>query len=244
MSNPAPNYEELAALRALGMLDAESTRLLLDAARRDPGVQQLLEAFDETTAHLACDAPDVPPPPGLRREIMDALPPEHGKVLAFSPLFPFAIAACLMVIGIIEAVEVFRLSDEKADLQAQLDTAQADVQHLRDSNALISLRLAALDPKDPAYAAARVLVAWDANQHHGSIALQNMPLTTAGHDYQLWVLDPNAPAPISAGVISAARPFEVTSVSTAKPGFAISLEPTGGSDKPTGPILFAVAPAE
>ncbi len=102
----------------------------------------------------------------------------------------------------------------------------------------------ALDAKDPAYTTARVLVGWDGNQHRGSIALQDFPPTPAGHDYQLWVLDPNAPAPVNAGVLTAARTFADTTCSMPRPGFAISLEPAGGSTSLTGPILFAVAPAE
>jgi anti-sigma-K factor RskA len=56
------------------------------------------------------------------------------------------------------------------------------------------------------------------------------------------VLDPQALAPVNAGVITASRSFAVQPVGTQSPGFAISLEPSGGRPEPTGPILFAVAP--
>jgi anti-sigma-K factor RskA len=102
----------------------------------------------------------------------------------------------------------------------------------------------ALYAKDPDYANARVVVAWDTTLHRGSIVLENMPLAPAGHDYQLWVLDPNALQPLNAGVIAGAQTFTAAGVSVARPGFALSLEPTGGSTTVTGPILFAVAPAE
>ena len=164
--------------------------------------------------------------------------------MKFSPWLPYIIAACLLVLNIVQCFEILRVEAQRTRLQAGMQSAGMEIIRLEQSNALISLRLVALDAKDPAYAAARVFVAWDANQHRGSIALQDFPLTPAGHDYQLWVLDPNASSPLSAGVITGARVFEVDSCSMARPGFALSLEASGGSTSLTGPILFAVAPAE
>jgi anti-sigma-K factor RskA len=244
MISPSPNYEEMAALHALGLLDAEGTRQLLNAAARDPEVRRLVDALDETAAHLACEAPEVSPPPGLRQEILRALPPARGKILSFSPWFPYVLAACLAALAIIQGVAILQLRTDRTELQTQLLNTVEEVADLRKSNALISLRLATLDAKDPAYAGARLIVAWDASRHHGTFAMSNLPPAPMGHDYQLWVLDPNAPSPVSAGVVTASRPFEVTSVSVPNPGFALSLEPAGGSPSPTGPILFAVAPAE
>jgi anti-sigma-K factor RskA len=244
MISHAPDYEEMASLHVLGLLDAEATRQLLDAAARDPAVRRLVDALDETAAHLALDAPEVSPPPALRSDIMAALPPVPGKVVPFSPWFPYALAACLAGLAIVQAVAIHDLRTGVKELRAQLFHATDEALHLRDSTALISLRLAALEAKDPAYAGAKVLVAWDANLHHGTLAAANLPPAPAGHDYQLWVLDPNAPSPLNAGVVVTSRAFDAPPVSVKNPGFAISLEPAGGSPTPTGPILFAVAPAE
>ena len=163
-------------------------------------------------------------------------------MLAFSPWFPFIVAACLMVLGIAQAVEVFRLNSDVHALQAQYVAVREDDSRLRASYSMASLRLTTLEAKDPAYAAAKVLVAWDPYQHQGAITLDALPPAPAGHDYQLWVLDPNALAPISAGVLASGRPFAVQPISVQNPGFAITLEPAGGSPEPTTPILFAVAP--
>jgi anti-sigma-K factor RskA len=141
-------------------------------------------------------------------------------------------------------MQVMKVTEGRDMAQKELFAANAKIAKLEASNALISLRLVALDAKDPAYANARVFVAWDASQHRGSIALQDFPPTPAGHDYQLWVLDPNAPSALSAGVLTGSRVFEVDSCSMPRPGFAITLEPAGGSATPSPTILFAVAPAE
>ena len=161
----------------------------------------------------------------------------RSNTLPFYHWVPCVIAACLMILGLSQARQI-------AGLKSQLLAAREDAVRLRESNAFIGLRLATLEAKDPAYAAATILVAWDPYQHRGVVAIQNLPAPPAGHDYQLWVLDPGAQAPISAGLMPGAGPFPfaVKPVSTPSPGFAISLEPGGGRPEPTGPILFAVAP--
>jgi anti-sigma-K factor RskA len=153
----------------------------------------------------------------------------------FSRWVPYVIAACLMILGVSQARQIL-------DLKSQLLAARTDATRLRESNALTDLRLAMLETKDASYTSSQIMVAWDSYQHRGVVAMENLPASPAGHDYQLWVLDPAAEAPISAGLLTTSRPFTVQPVSTPRPGFAISLEPGGGSPEPTGPILFAVAP--
>jgi hypothetical protein len=158
-----------------------------------------------------------------------------STLFPFHRVLPYAIAACLMALGITQSVQI-------GHLKRKLAATSLDAKKMRQSNAFTNLRLTVLDAKDAAYASSKVMVAWDPYQHLGTVALQDLPLPPAGHDYQLWVLDPNAPAPISAGLITGGRSFSTPSISTENPGFALSLEPTGGSSSPTGPILFAVAP--
>jgi anti-sigma-K factor RskA len=153
----------------------------------------------------------------------------------FTRWIPYAIAACLMILGISQVRQIMAL-------KLQLLAARADAARLRESNALAGLRLAKLEARDAAYASSQIIVAWDPYRHWGVVAMQNLPTAPAGHDYQLWVLDPAAEAPLSAGLMTGSRAFTATPVSTPNPGFAISLEPGGGSLEPTGPILFAVAP--
>ena len=152
---------------------------------------------------------------------------------------PYGIAACLMILGIFQVRQM-------RDLKSQLLASRADATRLWESNALGGLRLTMLEIKDAArdaaYASTQIIVAWDSYQHRGVVAVQNLSAPPAGHDYQLWVLDPTAQAPLSAGLLTGSRSFTVMPVTAPSPGFAISLEPSGGSPEPTGPILFAVAP--
>ena len=156
-------------------------------------------------------------------------------IIPFSHWIPYAVAACLMALAITQARQI-------GALQSQLLVARADLKRLQASNAMIGLRLTMLEAKDAAYASSTIMVAWDPNQHQGILSVANLPTPPPNQDYQLWVLDPAAETPLNAGVIHASRSFAVAAVSTQNPGFAVSLEPGGGSPNPTGPILFAVAP--
>jgi len=238
--------EELAALAALGFLDEAEQRELRNAGGESGGeAGQLTREFVETWARIALEAPAVPPPARLKAEILAQLPARsrEAKIIPFSQWIPYAIAACLMILGITQATQIIGLKSQLRDLQS---IASSEVAQLR-TNALIDLRLdnvpkAPAGQADPAYASSEVVVAWSPSQHSGEVSTENLPPAPPGSDYELWVLDPKAPAPIPEGPVSGSRSFTASSVTTPDPGFAISLEPRGGSPTVTGPILFAVAP--
>ena len=241
--------EELAALHAMNLLDEAGERELLEAARLDPEIGDLIREFAETAAFLAHDAPAIAPPPQVKAGLMRRLPTQNAvsKIISFPQWLPYAVAAGLMALGIVQALQVINLDSRVRDLQSSLVAGNSEIAQLRQSNAMKDLRLAVLEEgsaaqANPAYTSSRVVVAWDPIQNRGVVSMRDLPAPPAGHDYQLWVLDPNAPSPVSAGLITGSRSFAVQPVSTPHPGFAVSLEPSGGSPAPTGPVLFAVAP--
>lgn len=242
-----PRWEEEAALGALGLL--EKAAPLNSEAARDPAVARLVHDFAATAALLAYDAPQVEPPPALRRQIMaltDApqqpAARQEIKIVPFTRwALPYAIAACLMGLVIVQFVLLGRL-------QQRLGEQNGALAQLRADDSMLQLRLADMKAMNNDFINAKVMVAWDPMTHHGMITMQNLPAPPAGHDYQLWVLDPSAKAPMSAGLLTRAaraQDFAVHPVRAMDPGFAISLEPAGGRSSPTpGAILFAVAAAQ
>jgi anti-sigma-K factor RskA len=242
-----PQLEELAALHAIGLLDAAGMKLLLDAAEHDSEVEQMVRDFAESAALMAYDAPPVAPPPALQGELMRRLPAHRSssKIIAFPPWIPYALAACLMGLIVYQTSRIVHQENRIVVLKEQVQNLTAREVALTQQNDLANLRLASLEAKDAAYSSAKVMVAWDPKMHHGMISMQDMPAPPAGHSYQLWVLDPSEQAPLDAGVlhaVSGSESFAVHPISTNGPGFAISLEPAGGRPAPTGAILFAVAP--
>ncbi|MEY2409538.1 MAG: hypothetical protein QOF48_2208 [Verrucomicrobiota bacterium] len=87
---------------------------------------------------------------------------------------------------------------------------------------------------------------WIAQDQRGLVALDKLPGFTnpAAQDYQLWLIDPNSPAPISGGVFqpdasgSVRFAFAAPTVKTID-RFAVSIEPKGGAPRPTGRIVLA-----
>jgi anti-sigma-K factor RskA len=232
--------EEMAALRAVGLLDEAGMRALERAAAEDPAAARIVAEFADYAAGLAYDAPQVEPPGGLREKLLRGLPARRaeGKVVAFPRWIPYALAACLMGLTIYEAKLILGLKERVEALRAEGDS-------LRAANGLGKLQVIALEAKDPAYATAKVMVAWDPVMNHGVVSAENLPAAPAGHDYQFWVLDPKAAAPVNAGLLrKSSENFAPAPIRTPAPGFAVSLEPGGGQPEPTGAILFAVAPGQ
>jgi hypothetical protein len=160
---------------------------------------------------------------------------QPARTVIYTRWIPYLVAASLMALGI-------GLGFQVAILKKELAASTTDADHLRRSNALIGLHLAWLEAKDPTYASSRIMIAWDPNENQGVIAVDALPPAPSGQAYQLWVLDPNALTPVNAGIVTGNRAFHTGVISVDNPGFAISLEPAGGSATPTGNVLFAIAP--
>jgi hypothetical protein len=132
------HLEELAALHALGLLDAAGEAELQSAAARDPDVRSLVDSLVETAAALAHDAPLFAPPPELKRDLMRQLPRRQtaggAKVLSFPVLIPYALAAGLAGLAIWQHGLI-------QDLDTKLRTSLAEAGQLRQSNSLIAMRL-------------------------------------------------------------------------------------------------------
>jgi len=206
----------------------------------------------ENTPHSAAPADDDQKPmPKIAQGDRAALT-AGSTITRFPSWVPYAIAAGFMFFVILDIWWIHSLRADLLAAQSSLQSRQWQVTEDSERQDLADIRVVPLDAhdpaaKDPSFAAAKIAVAWNTRLHQGIVTLRNVPPPPAGYDYQLWVLDPGALAPISAGILAASggsRNFIVTPPTTDKVGFAVSLESTGGRPEPTGPILFAVAPGQ
>jgi len=132
---------------------------------------------------------------------------------------------------------VAALTQKDADSQKELAA-------LRQKNLLSEVKIATLKAQVAKFQQANAVVVWDPYQRNGVLQLEKLPPPAPGKDYQLWVIDPNNPLPVSAGVLSVPSAGLIrTSFHPAQPvqsasAFAISLEKSGGSMKPEGQIIF------
>ncbi len=87
-------------------------------------------------------------------------------------------------------------------------------------------------------------VAWSQDQQRGILTVEKLEPPGPAQDYQLWVIDPKAPAPVSAGLLrvdekgGARLEFNFSAPVGSADTFAISREKKGGSAAPEGPIML------
>ena len=253
--------EEQASLYVLGALSAEEQRAFEAALEQNAELRQLVEALRVARDAMAGNVPLVEPPPQLRQKILSQVEPQ--KVIEWSPrrqpisivrlLFPWTLAACLAVVcGISfwqqgrmqgrlgEQAERLQALNRMADsLREATNHLQQMVMALRETNRLANLRIAMLNSMLSDTPKAVAVSLWDNEQQRGVFVVQNLKPLPAGKDYQLWVMDPKYPTPVSAGVFQVDEKGNVRiEFKAGKPiasadKFAVTMEPKGGLPTPT-----------
>lgn len=126
---------------------------------------------------------------------------------------------------------------------AAVEAARADlvarVASLEQKDVLAQTQIAVLGSQLKDRPQAMAVSLWNQERQDGLLVVENLPVLDAGKDYQLWVLDPSIPVPVSAGVFKVDAEGKVRI--TFKPNqaianaakFAVSLEKEGGVLSPT-----------
>ena len=212
---------------------------------------------------LATDAPFVPG--GAR-----AAAPGQAKVVPFPAWVPWLAAACLALAAFWSQHEYRAARAENDALRAQQRLAQAALEDaqarlaeadrqaadstrqiaelgakLKSEGDLAHFKIATLASMLNNSPAALAVAVWDPSREEGVLSVSKLPAVAPAKDYQLWVIDTEYPAPVSAGtftvdpatgeahvVFKADKPVR----SIAK--FAVSVERKGGAPKPEGPIVL------
>ena len=223
---------------------------------------------DEALVALA-ELHATPPPPVLRERVLaearrEATVKRLGRALfRYRMIGAVAAGAALALGGLLgrearitssQGIELATLRQTNARLATELDAHRRVLVGLRerlDAQAQV-LRVvggprtlsAALEPQGGVQARGRVLV--DAASGEAAIFVSGLDPAPKGKTYELWSIRGNRP-PEPAGLFAVAdtdavatrvaridRAQEVTA-------FAVSVEPTGGSQSPTGPIVLVGA---
>jgi anti-sigma-K factor RskA len=138
----------------------------------------------------------------------------------------------------------WRLKDEARSQDLALSQRNAGVlqeklNELEQRDVLSQAQIAVLGSllKDQPKAVAVSL--WDQQKQNGLLVVENLPALAPGKDYQLWVIDPAIPAPVSAGVFKVDAQgkmklsFKPTAAIQTAGKFAITEEAEGGVASPT-----------
>ena len=235
--------QDLAAEYVLGSLDAGAAAAFEAELLADAELRAFADELRETTAALAHAAPPVLLPPALRERVLagvrgesKAAPSAQAKSSGLGYL-PWAVAAGF-------AITAFAFWSERSELAKEVAALRAEALALRTRDAFSKMKIATLAAQNEAYAKGVAIVVWDAEKQRGVIKLTNIPRAAAGKDYQLWVIDPKYPQPVSAGVVPvgddglARVSFTPERAIRSADKFAISIERAGGAPAPGGPIVM------
>lgn len=138
--------------------------------------------------------------------------------------------------------EMAALAPQVSTLQKSLADSQAEVKRLGEQNDISKLQLVALASKLTPKASA--VVVWDHEHKKGVLRVNGLDVQKADQDYQLWMISPENPAPVSAGVFkvekdgSARLVFEPSGPTSGTRTFAVSLEKEGGAPTPKGKVVL------
>jgi anti-sigma-K factor RskA len=253
--------------------DKVSAEIAIDVELRDfaHDMEEALASLAYTATPMA--PPPELPQRVLRMERRageDSRPAPHPKMIWLA--IPWALAACLAIACAVLGVEwvstqkslislreqagetsreLGLLKEKNAQSESKLAQAQEalaqsekELATLRERNVLAELKITTLKAQLAAYKGATAVVVWDKDKGSGVLQLDKLSPPGPGKDYQLWVIDPKKPQPVSAGVFSVPNEGVVrTSFHPVVPvesadGFAISIEKAGGAPKPQGQIVL------
>ncbi len=225
--------------------------------------------LDDVALEALAEAYAVPPPARLRGRLLAAVTVERargsaaGRIRRARLVGVAAAAVALVMAGLLARElrrtgtrneEVAALTRQNRMLAARLDEQARTLAGVRDALEAQTeiLRLvggprvlsAALAPPAGGAGTGRVLL--DVSSGHAGLVLSGVAPAPEGKTYELWVIRGSRP-PEPAGLVKVdpqrgvamsvptlAAPSDVTA-------FAVSIEPLGGSDVPSGPIVLVGA---
>jgi anti-sigma-K factor RskA len=265
--------EELASLYALDLLEGAELAAFEASLASDAGLRALVHELREAASALSLAAPATVPSDWLKSRLFVSLAEksrtEDRRVTPFAPpaWIPWAIAAGLALTSAWLTQLYFTQKSESiaqheqaalAQMEIQSVQNQLEVQHILASRQLADLqeqiktsgdlsrleiaKLVSLLGNSPQ---ARAVAVWDQATQQGVLTVENLPALAADKDYQLWVIDPKYPDPVSGGVFTvdahtgtARLAFHPGQLIATAAKFAVSCERKGGRPKPEGPIVL------
>lgn len=232
-----PGIHELTAGYALDALDADERAAYEAHLAGCEQCQSELESFWHTTEALAVAATGPAPSDGLRDRILGDVRAEPQVVVAFAPprrrLVPVlgAAVAVAAVVALAVGLWAAHLSSQLDDSRSALDRERANAAVLVDPDS----RSVALDT-----GTGKLVVD---PEGRSVLVVDAVGPAPAGKTYELWIMpDGDVDRAVRAGLFPGGDGAAVLGVDgTVESGdvVGVTLEPAGGSDKPTTPPIVA-----
>ena len=247
-------FEDLKDAYVLGALPEEERLSFEDYLAAHPERQAEIDELGAVAGLLAFSPQEQEPPPELRRRVMEVVEaeaeprrvrdrPTFAKVGDYLSVRSLALgAAALLVIGLLSwnvllqsQVEV--LQGRVQDAQGRVQDLQAQVENARDQrqqSPTVELEGSWADQG----ANAKVV---SIQENQVILVARNMPSVPEAQTCQIWVISDDMPKP--SGLFQPDRNITaapITNSITNADVIAVTVEPAGGSKKPTSnPVLLA-----
>jgi anti-sigma-K factor RskA len=252
---------ETAALYALGALSQIEARAFEIHMRDEcPACRAAYSQFDGVVQELGYTAAEATPSPYVRDLLISRLEKEPrisnrveniarqarpveatqvtGPVMSTRTFIPWAIAASLAIFTLVSFLAWRQADQQKSALQQDLAIAREQIDKFRAEPDSQNIRLIKLAGQEPAPNASAEIY-WDKTTNRW-IVTASLPPAPPGKVYQLWFVTPDdqksagliRPDQSGHGLALVPVPSDISNVAAA----AITLEPEGGSEKPTMPI--------
>ena len=246
------NHEEWlerAEIYALGALDgAELRDFEAHLASGCAECEGRLRHSREPLAAMAGSLAPVAPPPSVKTELLrrigaESTAPERERRFRWSwPVGVGALAAAGLVLALTWNLVTTRKQLDEAQRQlAALKSQEAQNEEVKEFLSDPQVRSVILSGVPPSSSAKAVLL-WNAAQRKGILLTIGLAQTPAEKAYELWGLAGSEAVP--AGVFTVNEQGRVVfrlprlPESKAFDKFAVTLEPTGGVPKATGPVVL------
>ncbi len=236
-------FEELKDSYVLGALPEEERRAFEEYLAAHPKRQAEVEELSTVAGLLALSPQEQEPPPELRRRIMDAVGAEAvgpradrwswiTKVREFLGARNLALGAAvaMLVIGLFSWNMLLR--GEMQDLQGRVQSLQSQPQEPQGP------RMVELGGTGAEQGAQAELVALGGDR--AVLVAEDMPPVPEGKIYQIWVIEDDVPKP--SGLFEPRQDSVAAVVENPLDGadaVAVTVEPEGGSPKPTSDPMLA-----
>lgn len=266
--SPAKRFRERCAAYVLNALDAGEERAFEATLADADEEQRRIYGEMRAAAHQLASAiePDDPPEKVLGQLIgqvkeggdqsrtapavtQQKSAPENGKKESGYSRYSLALAASA-VLTLLTLTLVFYIFTQHAAInerEARIAALQNELQQKEDMLSILEARtlnlvaLSGLDVNPAGYGK----VIWDPEKQQALLQVANLPSVPEGKDYQLWLINNNQPVP--AGVFDVDNPagasfFKIEKLTggddSSVSAFAVTLEPDGGSQQPTGAMYL------
>ena len=236
-------FEDLKDAYVLGALPEEERLSFEDYLAAHPERQAEVDELGAVAGLLAFSAPEQEPSQELRSRVMEMIETEPRRVGGHSTFARFGDylsvkslalgAAALLVIGLLS----WNLA-----LQGQVEDAQSQVQNLQGQVADAQAQQTRTIELKGAWAEQGATAEVASMQKNEIILVaRNMPSVPEGRTCQIWVISDDVPKP--SGLFQPDRNITaapITNSITNADVIAVTVEPAGGSKKPTSdPVLLA-----